>query len=759
MQKPILLTLKVQPIPNPQAPARWLYLSPAPRLRLRRSPPFPVHAGSYHDPSPASKAYTVSTTVAKNLPASDQLSSRIQSSRLEITSNAASLELEVIEVEPTIEVEPNSTSPPPPPPSPPPPPQPQPVSDHEIEIQEVDENGGDNRHNSQSTSSPVVKRRRVTRPRVSCTHESGSAAQSSDKPTTNQENESETNVCPICLDPWTNTGPHQVCCTPCGHLFGYSCLKEWIQSNTSNGNKSGKQPCPTCKHLGRVKDIRFLFGLPTRLSSADASLSESLKKQLTQERDAHNTTRDKLAEKQKLISSMRATIKELSRKPSQGSSSGVRTFGSKDIGGKTEEGNANTSGVPLKAKTSWIESGLQTLCTQRIEGDSVKAVFDSEARIIYTEKAVMSGTSIPGKSKLKRLDISRGSSSASSSNCGTTTSAQLTFNGKVRALSICPYPSSSLSSACAYPGYIAVAVAGRIVHVLSPELQAAVEVEVETNATAVCWLRSNPHALAVGYMTGSVNIYDMRFAGNEPLSSTQIDTSGWRYIHSLHEVPQQNRGYTLVAAAPKGVYACSLDRTPLTFDQVYGNGHSQGGNVEKICGVSISDQGKLVAITGRSTNYGDIVSVYSGLRASSNGHMELGNSLGRPLRGIGFDDVYTKAAVIEGYVGGSGGSSSDGCERNAVVACPDNVRQGGLTAWVYTRKQRNPAPLREGSSALGWEPLRVGGVEQHTGSPIRGVSAVCLPRSARLNNVPQMCRSLLAAFGDDQIRTFTCGRY
>ena len=46
------------------------------------------------------------------------------------------------------------------------------------------------------------------------------------------------NTCIICTDPFTRSGPHRVIALRCGHLYGKSCIREWL------GYKS---VCPQCK--------------------------------------------------------------------------------------------------------------------------------------------------------------------------------------------------------------------------------------------------------------------------------------------------------------------------------------------------------------------------------------------------------------------------------------------------------------------------------------------------------------------------------
>uniref|UniRef100_A0A8R7QZU7 RING-type domain-containing protein n=1 Tax=Triticum urartu TaxID=4572 RepID=A0A8R7QZU7_TRIUA len=40
------------------------------------------------------------------------------------------------------------------------------------------------------------------------------------------------------MEPWTCEGLHRICCIPCGHVYGRSCLEKWLHENAK---------CPQCK--------------------------------------------------------------------------------------------------------------------------------------------------------------------------------------------------------------------------------------------------------------------------------------------------------------------------------------------------------------------------------------------------------------------------------------------------------------------------------------------------------------------------------
>lgn len=67
------------------------------------------------------------------------------------------------------------------------------------------------------------------------------------------QSETDAMCCPICFQPWTSEGDHHVCCLPCGHIYGMSCIRKWIQ----RCQRSAK--CPQCNRKCMLKDIRKLY--------------------------------------------------------------------------------------------------------------------------------------------------------------------------------------------------------------------------------------------------------------------------------------------------------------------------------------------------------------------------------------------------------------------------------------------------------------------------------------------------------------------
>lgn len=531
--------------------------------------------------------------------------------------------------------------------------------------------------NSQSTISPIIKRRRTS-----------SGVSSTKQDVSNElnalEDENENNCCPICLEPWTNTGCHQACCMPCGHVFGYQCIKNWLKS----GNRGARRPCPTCKTPGRVKDLRYLFGLPTRFSAADASISESLKKQLDEERKAHNLTKEKLHEKQKLIATLRNSFKELTRRPSS-SRNGVASFG----------------------ESTRLESQLKLFSSHSTNGESQTAAFDTEARLLFPEKSTHGGVT---QFRIRRLSF--GASSV-------TSTSPLVFAKRVSYLDVCSKPESN------YRGYIATAVGTKKVHVLAPDLQSATQFSTSTQPTSCLWLSSMSHMLAVGHMTGEVCIFDVRFLSNGPVSQANVCDSGWRLVHSLGEIETECHGSErnlLVSGAPKGVFASKLDGHTLEFQKLISSSR------ERVCGMSLMN--KLVAVTSQSEEFGGCVAVYEGIRKQGDTFV-MGNTLGIPKRGLGFDYPFVQAGLIDG----------DADNRNAVIVCPDSVSGPGFRCWGRAHGRMEQSF---------WQSMSIAGEDCQDPSTLRGAVGFSFPRSARMDCFPRNCRNIFACFSEERIRLY-----
>ncbi|XP_053674700.1 E3 ubiquitin-protein ligase RFWD3 [Anopheles nili] len=95
-------------------------------------------------------------------------------------------------------------------------------------------------------------------------------------------------VCSICLDEWTVTGDHRVVSLKCGHLFGMSCIKRWLQDKTA-----ATRSCATCKAKATVRDMRFIFA--RSIKAVDNTEEEMLREQVEIEKKKNTELTIKLS--------------------------------------------------------------------------------------------------------------------------------------------------------------------------------------------------------------------------------------------------------------------------------------------------------------------------------------------------------------------------------------------------------------------------------------------------------------------------------
>uniref|UniRef100_A0A182PHM1 RING-type E3 ubiquitin transferase n=1 Tax=Anopheles epiroticus TaxID=199890 RepID=A0A182PHM1_9DIPT len=98
-----------------------------------------------------------------------------------------------------------------------------------------------------------------------------------DSPIQSKEEDDEGLLCPICFDAWTLTGDHRVVSLKCGHLFGMSCIKRWMQNNPA-----ATRGCATCKARATMRDIRFIYA--RAIKALDNTREEELLEDLNREK-------------------------------------------------------------------------------------------------------------------------------------------------------------------------------------------------------------------------------------------------------------------------------------------------------------------------------------------------------------------------------------------------------------------------------------------------------------------------------------------
>ncbi|GJQ13758.1 hypothetical protein GpartN1_g5549.t1 [Galdieria partita] len=80
--------------------------------------------------------------------------------------------------------------------------------------------------------------------------------------------------CSICMEKFSETGNHYLCCLSCGHIFGFSCISKWLKSRLI---------CPSCNQKAKKRDVRRIYLPHTSITMQDNAALEELKKEWQRE--------------------------------------------------------------------------------------------------------------------------------------------------------------------------------------------------------------------------------------------------------------------------------------------------------------------------------------------------------------------------------------------------------------------------------------------------------------------------------------------
>ncbi|XP_076675971.1 ring finger and WD repeat domain 3 isoform X2 [Andrena cerasifolii] len=178
--------------------------------------------------------------------------------------------------------------------------------------------GAEENHSEESDNNANVDENLETEAQPEDTNDDESKAKKAKEETVDESQVDSDQSCPICMDLWTTSGEHRLCCLRCGHLFGHSCILRWLQNSCTGPNRR----CPQCNRKAAVKDIRMLYA--KKLTSIDTVELDKLKEQLngvTAEKNRVEMELSKYALRQKLfeqqVTSMQSRISELENQQSE----------------------------------------------------------------------------------------------------------------------------------------------------------------------------------------------------------------------------------------------------------------------------------------------------------------------------------------------------------------------------------------------------------------------------------------------------------
>ena len=126
------------------------------------------------------------------------------------------------------------------------------------------------------------------------------------------EDDDDGAFCPICFEPWTNSGEHRISSLKCGHFFGRSCIEKWLRSSGDD--------CPNCNEKATKKDVRLHY--VARLKAVDTADKDRAVKDLDKVKTElrsleleHNTLKVTSAMQREEIDKLRRQLRQICPDP------------------------------------------------------------------------------------------------------------------------------------------------------------------------------------------------------------------------------------------------------------------------------------------------------------------------------------------------------------------------------------------------------------------------------------------------------------
>ncbi|CAF1667469.1 unnamed protein product, partial [Adineta ricciae] len=215
----------------------------------------------------------------------------------------------------------------------------------------TDDTSTNRRRRSSSTSSQETET--LPRPITSSNKRIKTKLNESDDDNDEKEDASRTiiqndaEVCPICLEEWTNSGQHRLVATECGHLFGRICIEKWLRTSSK---------CPQCQSSVKKKDLRRIYCRALQV------LDTSERDNAIRERDLEKKARKKLAyEKAELQLAYDIIKDQLKRLQNEHDRLLKLTQGITNLGETTEESSTDTNVAPPPPPPPPINMRLETV--------------------------------------------------------------------------------------------------------------------------------------------------------------------------------------------------------------------------------------------------------------------------------------------------------------------------------------------------------------------------------------------------------------
>ncbi|XP_021892693.1 E3 ubiquitin-protein ligase RFWD3 isoform X2 [Carica papaya] len=333
--------------------------------------------------------------------------------------------------------------------------------------------------------------------------------------------------CPICMETWTNSGEHHVCCLPCGHIYGFSCIKKWLQQRRTS------RKCPQCNRKCTLKDIRKLFA--SRVTAVDEESQKRIRfleaKCASLEKENADLCK-KEAESRKSTMELQLRVNQLLDRATQ-------------LEGSSEEWQCRPSGL---VRASWHSSG------QSASGNKSHAIFSTEGpscNFISQEELRVDGARLfdvdaSGQIILLTRKLSRDGGTY------VITKMSLISPHETQDILLLPgtRPIKDLHISPSSSGLALFASMGKKLSVISMESNNIVlSYHLPVPAWSCSWDLNNSHHIYAGLQNGSLWVFDMRQTTGAMESLNGLSSNPIHTVHPLLQNSALSAGSRVVLSA------------------------------------------------------------------------------------------------------------------------------------------------------------------------------------------------------------------
>ncbi|BFI24865.1 E3 ubiquitin-protein ligase RFWD3 [Marchantia polymorpha subsp. ruderalis] len=365
-------------------------------------------------------------------------------------------------------------------------------------------------------------------------------------------------ACPICMEPWTNTGEHRICSLACGHLFGKSCIKRWIKQG---GRRLSK--CPHCNKRAKVEDLRNIYVPHIAVTDGQGyEMAQEVKRLKSENEELKRMNAELQMEMDRLLRSEQATTPSVLQKVEVNRSDDLANARRRQSSLQTFYGRNERRRSSVRSyEEHWLDGGHPKGQTGGHRSSSSLASIGNRGlgeNFILQDEIHLLGAKVFDMDAYSQMGLVSNKASNHGSTFGLTRISLITLS-EVQYLSLPPGLGAIRDVRFSPSGKLAlVSSLGKRLSLYSLESNnIVINYALQSAPWSCAWDPSVPNQVYAGLQNGSLLIFDLRQTSS-PIAS--VNGSSTRPVHTLQSVQSQTRK-GILSASSSGAYFWDMGAT------------------------------------------------------------------------------------------------------------------------------------------------------------------------------------------------------